>query len=250
MPSAAEPSLDRSMDTNPTYFEPDALRGVVTDRGLEYLTHAIQPGTPIASEALITFTGQVRLKPAGRWMPFEATERIRAGSSFQVDARARLGPFSAKIEDSYGAGAARSRVRLQGVVPVRSRRGADLARSARGRLLVESTWLPSAFLPAYGARWSTADGSNTVTLPIDGEDVEATMQLGSDGELDALSLMRWSDLTEDGHYDWVPFEAMVASHRTFGGYTIPSELTATWAPRTERELEFFRARVEDAQFVH
>lgn len=230
-------------------FDPDALTGTVPRGALRYLTHALQPGVALPHEAQIAFSGRVRLHPSGRWMPFHATETIQAGRSYRVIARARQGPLWATVHDSYQRGHARSRLLAFGIIPVRSGRGADVDRSARGRLVVESTWLPSTFLPAYGATWSDGEGFLHVTVPVDGEQVRATMSLGHDGELVELTLLRWSDLTEDGTYGWVPFAARVTAHRTFNGITIPSTITATWAAGTEREFDFFHASVDDARFT-
>lgn len=232
-----------------TRFDPAALTGELPREAVRYFTHAIQPGVTLPHEARITFSGRVRLHPHGRWMPFHATETIHAGRSYRVVARARQGPLRATIHDSYERGQARFRVRAFGVIPVRSQRGADLDRSARGRLIVESTWLPSTFLPASGATWSHGSGALQVTVPVDGQQARATMRLGPDGELVEVSLLRWSDLTEDGTYGWVPFAARATAHRTFSGITIPSTIAATWATGTEREFDFFHAAVHDARFT-
>ncbi|MDR0342486.1 MAG: hypothetical protein LBI49_05100, partial [Nocardiopsaceae bacterium] len=135
-------------------FEPGALAGELPPAAVSYFSFSIQPGTPLAGTAEIVFAGRVRLKPGTGWLPFQATETIHAGRSFRVTARARRGPLTAVVADSYRAGQARSQVRAFGVIPVRVRRGADLARSARGRLVAESVWLPPAFLPGHRVRWS------------------------------------------------------------------------------------------------
>jgi hypothetical protein len=236
------------MDEAVTLFDPDTLADHLTPGGFRYLTHAIRPGTPIASAAVLTFSGKVRLKPAGPWMPFRATETIKAGCSFRVTAQARRGPMRATIADTYDSTGARARVHAFGVIPVRSQSGPDLTRSARGRLVVESTWLPSAFLPVNGVRWQAGRPGEKVTVPVHGDTVEAILRLGPDGELAALQLQRWSNFTDDGHFGWVPFSATATAQRTFGGYTIPSEITATWAPGTGREFDFFHAHVEDVEF--
>lgn len=180
-------------------------------------------------------------------MSFRATETIHAGRAFRVTARARRGPFTARVEDSYESGQARSHVRL-GLIPVRSQHHADLARSGRGRLVVESTWLPSAFLPSLGARWHEDAEGDHVTIPIDGEDVRATIDVGPHGEMAGLHLLRWSDFTADGRYGWVPFSAWASAHRSFNGYTIPSDITASWGVGTDREFAFFHATVENVRF--
>jgi hypothetical protein len=232
-----------------TRFEPDGLVGQVPPRGLRYLTHAIAAGTVLAREAMVTYSGRLRLKPDRPWLPFQATELIGAGRSYRVSARAGRGPLRATIEDVYEGGRARSRLRAFGTVTIRSERGDDLARSARGRLVVDSTWLPSAFLPSLGVRWSDEDGNGVrLSVPVDGEDVDATLGLGADGALRAIRLPRWSNLTPDGRYDWVPFSARVEAERTFGGYTIPSAVTAVWHLCIDQAFEFFHAAVSDVQF--
>lgn len=235
-------------DGAPAHFYPDTFEEQLTPGALRYLTQAINPGTAIASRAEIVFSGHVRLKPNGTWMAFRATETIHAGRSFRVTASARRGPFAATIEDSYQDGQARSRVRALGLIPVRSQHGADLARSARGRLVVESTWLPSAFLPSLGAKWSQDAEGDHVAIPIDGDDVQATIHVGPHGEMAGLHLLRWSNVTADGRYGWVPFSARASAHRRFSGYTIPSDITASWGAGTDHEFEFFHATVENVRF--
>jgi hypothetical protein len=132
---------------------------------------------------------------------------------------------------------------------VATKAGSDVQRAARQRLLVESIWLPSAFLPEFGAMWSEQDGQLRLVVPVHGEEVAATVRIGPAGELRKLHIERWSDLTDDGSYAWIPFATQVAAERTFGDYTIPSEVQATWWAGTEREFAFFRATVDDATFA-
>jgi len=130
------------------------------------------------------------------WLSFRGRETIEAGRSFHVTARACLGPLLVTTRDWYEQGVATAQVRLFGLIPVMSRHGPDLARSARGRLVVESTWLPSSFLPEFGAHWSEEGSLLQLTMSIDNEDVRVTMRVESDGLLRELSLQRWSDLTD------------------------------------------------------
>lgn len=74
------------------------------------------------------------------------------------------------------------------------------------------------------------------------------MRIGSAGELRALHLDRWSDLTEESTFTWIPFEGLAGAERSFGDYTIPSEITATWWAKTDREFQFFQAAVRHATF--
>jgi hypothetical protein len=69
------------------------------------------------------------------------------------------------------------------------------------------------------------------------------------GELRTLQIERWSDLTDNGSYAWIPFAAQVTAERAFGDYTIPSEVQAMWWSGTEREFAFFRATVDNTTFA-
>jgi hypothetical protein len=229
-------------------FDPEMLAERIPPPALRYLMHAIRPGATLARRAEITFHGFVRLKPRLPWLSFRGRETIEAGRSFHVTARASLGPLLVTTQDGYDQGVATSQVRLFGLIPVMNRHGADVARSDRGRLVVESTWLPSSFLPEFGSRWSEEGSLLQLSMPIDHEDVRVRMQLESDGLLRELSLERWSDLTNDGRYTWIPFAAHTEAERTFGDYTVPSRLHALWWAGTDREFEFFRTEVDTIHY--
>jgi hypothetical protein len=64
--------------------------------------------------------------------------------------------------------------------------GADADRGIRSRLVAESVWLPSAFLPDAGAAWSEENGRLRLTVPVHGEEVQASVQVGPAGELRAV----------------------------------------------------------------
>jgi hypothetical protein len=75
-----------------------------------------------------------------------------------------------------------------------------------------------------------------------------TIELAADGQLRELRLQRWSDLTDDGNYAWIPFASYTQAERTFGDYTVPSQIRASWWAGTDREFEFFHTTVDDIQY--
>ena len=228
-------------------FDPDALAAWLPEGAARYLRHAIRPGAPIARSVQIGFHGRLRMQPRWPWLPFSARQEVQAGHGFQFAARAWLGPLPVTTEERYDGLEANSRIRLLGLIPVATKAGSDVQRAARQRLLVESIWLPSAFLPEFGAMWSEQDGQLRLVVPVHGEAVVARLRIGAAGELRELHIERWSNLT--GNYAWIPFAAQIAAERTFGDYTIPSEVQAVWWSGTEREFAFFRATVDEATFV-
>jgi hypothetical protein len=109
----------------------------------------------------------------------------------------------------------------------------EIDQAMRSRLIVESVWLPSAFVPANDAQWTQRGDAIYLAVPVHGEIVRAKLDLGPAGELQTMRLDRWSDLTDDRTYGPIPFESRVESERTFGDLAIRSELHATWRPGTD-----------------
>jgi hypothetical protein len=229
-------------------FDPTALGARLPAGALRYLTHAIRPGAPIPRTAEIVFTGRLRMRPRGPWLPFRARETLVAASGVVFSARARLGPLPVTTQDRYQDGHADSRIRLLGVIPIVTKRGPDADRAMRSRLVVESGRLPSAFPPDTGAVWAQENGRLRLTLPVHGEDVQASLRTGPAGELRDMRLDHWSDLTDDRSSTLIPFETRVEAERRFGDYTIPSQLRSAWWAGTDREFEFFSATVQQATF--
>jgi hypothetical protein len=211
----------------PLRFDADDPAGEAPTAAVRYLAHAIRPGTFLPRVAQVRFHGRLRPRPGRPWLAFRATETIVANDSFEFQARARLGPLPVTAQDRYAAGHGASQIRLLGLLPILTRQGADNDHAMRSRLVVESVWLPSAFAPANGAHWTQQGDAIRVAVPVHGEIVRATLELGPAGELQAMRLDRWSDLTDDQAYGPVPFESRIDGERTFGDLTIPSELHAT-----------------------
>ncbi len=85
-------------------------------------------------------------------------------------------------------------------------------------------------------------------MPLRRELLLLTLVIDRDGKLLKLSLPRWRDHTEDGSYNYIPFGGEYQEDHAFGGFTIPSRMSAGWWFGTERYLEFFRAMIEQAEF--
>jgi hypothetical protein len=237
------------IETSDRYFDPYMIEEELPPLALRYLAHAIRAGTSVAHQAEIIFRGQIRMKPRLPWMSFHARETITLGQGYCMDAHARLGLLPITTHDSYEAGAVSSRLSLFGLLPLKNRHGADAARSARGRLIAESTWLPTTFLPESGAHWSEERDHLHLSVPVDGQIVQVYMHVEADGRLRQFSLLRWNNLTNDRKYAWIPFATYIDAERTFGDYTVPSVLRSSWWAETDREFEFFRAKVDDVHYT-
>lgn len=213
-----------------------------------YFLHAIAPETPVADSVSLEMSGSFRLGQNKPWLPMRAKQIISA-KGFVWKAAIGRGWFQMVGADYYVNKSGRMRFSLGGLIPLVNAHSPDIARSSIGRLAGELVLLPSALLPQRGVSWKAID-ENTIqaSLKIDGEPATLTLSIDPDGRLLKLSLPRWGDHTEDGSYTYIPFGGEYQEERTFGGFTIPSGISAGWWFGSERYLEFFRAKIERAEF--
>lgn len=219
------------------------------DPARRYFLHAIQPGAPLASTLRWMYSGSIKPSKSMPWMPLQAEQIIVKERGFVWKARVGSGPLFLAGADHYLDGDSRMKISLFGLIPVVNETGPDLARSALGRLLVESLTLPTAILPGPHVRIEGRDDSRfDAVVDLHGETTPLTVTVGADGSPREIVFQRWGNLTGDGSFGHIPYGVTVAEEQTFGGYTIPSRISAGWWYGTDRYLEVIRLEVDWAQF--
>lgn len=212
-----------------------------------YLRHAIAPGTPLASAVRIRSHGEIRLK---RWFSFEADQVVRwdRGMVWQATARVFGAPISGsdRLIDDEG----QMRWNLLGVVPVVRAGGADISRSAAGRVNIESIWLPSV-LCAEDVQWAQLSPQRvSAVFTAHKETAYLELEVDAAGRIQSMRMPRWGNPAgEPFHY--VDFGGWAESEGEFGGYTIPTRVRIGWffgSERFEAEGEFFRATVDAVEY--
>lgn len=226
-------------------FDPDSVAGL-PDSVARYLTHAIAPGTPLACSVRLSMHGTIKLN---RWCPFTAEQVIRWERGMIWRAKVRMGLLPVRGFDRIVDGEGEMRWKLLGLIPLVRGSGADVTRSAIGRLLIESVWLPA--VHAACGTWEVHEGGEaTATLTAQGQAERVRLKLGASGALREVSMQRWGDPDRSGTFRLAPFGAVVEDEATFAGYTIPSRLRVGWYLGTAafEAGEFFRATVDNAAF--
>ena len=156
-----------------------------------------------------------------------------------------MSPVLIAGSDRYVDGVGAMRWSLLGL-PLLRAAGADVTRSAAGRLAGETIWLPTALLPRTGTRW-TAQGPDqiTVTHHLGATTTEVTYRLDAAGHITALAFDRWGDPDSTGTWGWHRFGGDLGGHRTLHGLTVPTTGRVGWHYGTTRwdTGEFFRFQV-------
>lgn len=213
-----------------------------------YFLHTIAPFTPLASSVNLEMSGSFRLGQDKPWLPMQA-KQIISEKGFVWKAAIGSSLFQMVGADYYANKSGKMRFSLWGLIGLVNAHSSDIARSSLGRLAGELVLLPSALLPQRGVIWKAIDERTIeASLNIDGEPVTLTLVIDTDGKLLKLSLPRWGNQTDDSSYTYIPFGGEYQEEHTFGGFTIPSQISAGWWFGTDRYLEFFRATIKQAEF--
>jgi hypothetical protein len=213
-----------------------------------WFLHAIAPGTPLASAALLLMHGTILLKQGGTPLPMQAEQVLAPPHGFVWKARVGSGALRMRGFDRCAGTGSEMRWWLYGLVPIVHVDGADVARSAAGRLAGEGTLLPESLLPGRGAVWEAVDDDIArATLHVRGEPVSFTLDVAPDGRLRRVEIRRWNGDPANGRVGYLPFLVEFEGERTWSGHTLPARLTAGWSPDgTFRP--FFQALLDDVAF--
>jgi len=248
MPAGSTSLKDLWQSVRPSgrIFGPDITAGM-PEPARRYLEHAIAPGVPLASAVRLRMHGEIRLKG---WYPFIADQVIRREGDMLWQASVRLHGMAIEGVDRLIDGHGEMRWGLFGIVPLVRATGADVTRSAAGRIEGESVWLPS-LLCASGVTWASSNKSHACAgLQIDGESADLHLSLADNGRLESIAYRRWGDPDGSG-YHYADFGGYTLAERTFAGYTIPTQMRVGWrfgSDQFESEGEFFRVTIDNAEF--
>ncbi len=227
-------------------FQPSQIADL-PEMARQYLEHAIAPNTPLASAVRLQMHGEIKLK---KWDPFTAEQVIHRDRGMIWQATVKMKGIPIKGSDRLIDGEGAMQWKILGLIPMITASGADITRSAIGRVQAESMWLPSVFCDRDVA-WMTTDASHLqAKFNSYSQAVELTLGINNLGQPKSIKLQRWGNPAgkEFGNAD---FGGIVEQEGTFGGYTIPTRLRVGWyyaSEKFESEGEFFRVTVDNATY--
>jgi hypothetical protein len=227
-------------------FTPDLVRDLPPP-ARRYLEHAIAPGTPLATAVRVRMHGEIKLK---KWLPFTAVQVSRWDRGFVWRASVGMGLLTVRGHDRYIDGDGDMRWRLLGIVPVQQAHDADIARSAAGRFAAEAWMLPAA-LCSPDVEWSARNGAYArASFLVHGQRHAVEFSVDPQGQLLACRSRRWGN-PGGGAFRDADFGGSFATEKTFGGFTLPTSLSAGWYFGSDRyadDGEFFRATIDSVEF--
>ena len=237
----------RRLDTPTDTGERFSLRNLsgLPEAVVHWLEHAIAPGAPLLHGVRLEMHGDIRV---GRWRPFTARQILTPGGFIWAAQAGRL-PARISGHDRYADDAGEMRWRLLGLIPVMSRAGGDITRSAAGRHAAEALMLTPATALSSGVEWERLDAHRAIATVASGPFTHrVTLEVDDSGAPRFLTLPRWGD-PAGREYAEHPFDVSFTGERRFGDYTLPATLRAGWRYGEHSEPgEFFRCAIDRAEF--
>jgi hypothetical protein len=212
-----------------------------------YLEHAIAPGAPLANAVRLRMHGEIKLR---KWLPFTGEQVIHRVRGFVWRATVRMSGLAIRGFDRLVDGEGEMRWKLLGLFPVMKASNPDISRSAAGRFLSESAWLPTILCGDHVSWTAEAPLCAVAHCNVFGEAAHLTITIAETGRALSMRLARWGN-PEGGAFHYADFGAMAEEEGTFAGLTVPARIRAGWhfgTERFEREGEFFRASIDDAVY--
>lgn len=212
-----------------------------------YHRAAVRPGASMFRGVEIVMDGEFKMGDS--WAPLEARQILVPGKGFVWRAKVGSGLFSMKGFDAYYKNEGSVNFRLWGLVPVAVLSGPDITRAAKGRLLAETTLVPSALFGLYGGRFRALNPRRIEgRIDVDGEETTIEIGIGQDGAPVEVVILRWGDVNPEKRFMYLPFGIRFNKMATIDGCTVPVEMAGGWNYGTPAYAESVRLRFREVHF--
>lgn len=223
---------------------------VVTQDMLAHLPEPVQRwlnasgvvGKEMVHKAYLTQTGEMCIKPGGKWMPAKAEQFFNIDNpSFIWTVKVQMLPgVTMTGRDKLQHAQGNMLIKLHGLFSVVDAKGAHIDQGTMLRYLGEICWFPSAALQPY-ISWKQIDANSAeATLIYDSKSVSAVFTFNAQGRLIAATARRYMML--DGKSTLEEWVIPCTEWQMMQGVTVPVAGSAVWKLKSG-DYEYYRWRI-------
>lgn len=191
-------------------------------------------GKPIPQIIRLRQTGQMRTKPGGQWIPFEARQLFTTDPpGFYWQASINGGPgMTMTGRDRYADGRGELYIQLYSLFTVADTRGPETDQGALLRYLAEIIWFPPAATRPY-IQWEQLDSLTAKATMIQGGiTASGIYRFDANGDVAGFEADRYMTGLGGGAATLERWQLRTTAFREFQGLRIPSQGEATWKLKT------------------
>ena len=194
----------------------------------DYLSRALPARVPAPARVRLAQTGEMRMKPDGRALRFDAVEELSVDEvAFSWRASAHVAPLvSMHVVDQYYSGRGSLSGRLFGI-PVMRARGPEVDVAEAMRYLAELAWVPHAALLNPRLKWrELEDDVVEVSTQVGERPVAVSLRFAANGDI--LAAFATRPRLAGRRIVETRWLALFGEYGELGGIRIPTRAEARW----------------------
>ncbi|AXP82247.1 hypothetical protein CJ739_3185 [Mariniflexile rhizosphaerae] len=192
--------------------------------------------------------GEMKTKPSGKWMSFEAEQHINViNPGFVWSTEVHVMPMIQMIgRDKFANGEAEILIKLASLIPaVNVGKNEKINQAAMLRYMAEIIWFPSAALNPY-ISWESIDSTSVkATFTINNKSVVGLFKFSSIGDFMFFKAKRYYEAGDDATLETWYVESK--SFKEFNGVRIPNKYQVIWKLK-EGDFNWLKFEITDLKY--
>jgi hypothetical protein len=214
----------------------------------KWLMHSGVAGKEKINTVRLKQKGEMRTKPEGKWMPFEATQYFTVNDpAFVWTTDVHMMPLVALVgRDKFENGQGAMFIKLLSLFKVADAKNTEKVNSATMiRYLSETSWFPAAALSDY-IKWEARDSlSAKAVMSFNGMVVSGIFQFTESGDMVGFTADRYYGTGDNAKLEkWV---VETEDWKDFSGIRIPYKSKVTWKLK-DGDFNWAKMELTDLEF--
>lgn len=229
---------------------------IITKEEIKYLPEIIQKWMQnsgvIGKEKIVSLQlkqkGEMKTKPSGKWMPFEAEQHINViNPSFVWSTEVHVMPMIQMMgRDKFVNGEGEMLIKLASLIPVVNvGENEKINQAAMLRYMAETVWFPTAALNPYMS-WESIDSTSAkATFTVNNKSVVGLFKFSSRGDFMSFEAQRYYKTGDDATLETWYVESK--SFKEFSGIRIPNKCQVIWKLK-EGDFNWLNFEITDLKY--
>jgi hypothetical protein len=205
-------------------------------------------GGPAIQHVYLQQRGEMKNKPDGEWIPFEAEQHFTTNPpSFLWKTRIRPSGFLfINGRDKYEQGNGNMFIKAYGLFTIADSKGLQTDQGTLLRYLAETCWFPTATLSEY-IKWEAIDDNTAkATMSYGGVTASGVFCFKENGDVEKFEADRY--YINNNHSSLEKWQVTCIHHKTMNGIRIPVKNNVTWKLK-EGDFKWLELEITNIQFT-
>lgn len=231
-------------------------KSIITNENVQHLPDIVQKwmqqsgvlGKEKIVSAWLKQKGEMKTKPSGKWMPFEAEQHFDiTNPGFVWSTEVDYLPMTKMVGmDTYLNGEGDMLIKLAGFIPVvEEGKNEKINQAAMLRYMAEMVWFPSAALNEY-MTWETIDDATAKAIFTKNQNsVSGLYKFSPEGNFESFEAQRYYGAENDATLE--TWHVQSKSFKEFSGIRVPNKCQVIWKLK-EGDFNWLNFEITDLKY--